>query len=144
MDHAKIEVAQEYDQFVATKPLYIRKQSSQISIAQNQQLKDKNPYKEYSSNPVYPPRTSSIGMPHSSNGFLAIHGRPEDELTAPHSTPSEWTDEYVPASPPDDTRSTGSTVSNIKDLYITSPSSEIMGNFVPISKSKHSVDDGDA
>jgi hypothetical protein len=143
MDHSTMKSDQEYGQLPVTKSLYIRKQSSQSDIARNQELKDNNPYKEISRTSSFPPRTSSIGMPLSSSIFKGIDSERETKSTAPQSTTSEWTDEYVPEGSADESRSTRSTISDIKEFYVSSPSSEIMGNFVPISKSKPAISSSD-
>lgn len=146
MSSSNIDLAdQDRDKRPSTKPLHIRKQSSQISIARTHQLKDKNPYKDHSSPPAagllkYPPRTSSFGMPFATNALAASPSQPEDEFIVPQSTVSEWTDEHVS----DSARSSPSTVSDIKEMYMNSPNSEIMGNFVPVPESKHCLANSDA
>lgn len=117
-------------------PLHIRKQPSNSNFAQTQTLNNSNPYKS-PTRTRFPPRTSpAIGMPRAPNAHLSVVAEKE----TPRSTASQWTDERVSDTSSEGKHSARSTVEDIQQNYITSPSSEIMGNFVPISPGRHSAD----
>jgi hypothetical protein len=131
------------NQVPATKPLLIHKQSTHVSFAA--QLSDNNPYKKYSSPPpptyenppVWPKRTSSICKTDAYSITSGINSPEVEAVASPaaQSTASEWTDYLSDSDTTTPARSEHSTVSDIKELYISrSPPtpSDIIGNFIPI------------
>jgi len=114
------------------KPLHIRKQSSQIHIA-NQHNSSNH------SEIVHPPRTSSIRSRHPADSeIFNLHSTCTKTPSVVESAPSahsSYRAQYISDTSINSPSTARSTVSSYKGRYLSRASSEIMGDFIPVDAS---------
>ena len=117
-----------------TKPLHVRKQSSKVNIERSQQqLGDNNPYKDHSTTPIYPPRTSSIRKSDPLNVSEFINDS-SAALNPARSTLSSYRGTYHSDTSADAPSTTRTTIESHKADCTSSLTSGIMGDFIPIDQ----------
>lgn len=119
-----------------TPPLRIRKQPIPVRVSRRQSLNNRNKSLKHSSNPSYPPRTSSIlrdtNTSSKANCHEKIYSR-RRKINASSSRSATSNAVCTSISDPSIGNSTArSTVPSYKERYL-SGSTEIIGDFVPVN-----------